>query len=480
MKERCTMNYVKASFPVPCETGVYADAATGRRLLFNQDSGTYHPADGKQPKYVRKRTLRSYHTAVFDADERLLIYQVFRASSINKHGLDWEPVFSAALRPEDTAPAWQYGQQDLRFWLEGQGKTLLTPSLLMPAREIDPTWCLQTWWKFSKAYVCQAPTMEAFVLHWLNGTVKDTAHNTLQDAMKEQAFGVEIEFTGMPREKAASILSDYFHTPYRYQGGTYKTFTATDSHGRFWKIMRDGSINPQTRRNIRYPGDNDDLKCELVTPVLSYDDIPTLQAIIRLLRKQGKMVINESCGIHVHVDASGHTANSLRNLTNIMASHEDLLFRALGVGSREYLWCQKVQPDFVAKINRLRPQSMEILENMWYNGPSGRNAHYHPSRYHALNLHSLWNKKGIEFRMFNSTSHAGKVKAYIQLCLAISALAKVQSRTCCKSRASSDDLSRMRRWLVQLGLTGEEFATARLHLTSLLKEARHTAGSEAA
>lgn len=474
------MNYVKASFPVPCETGVYADAATGRRLLFNQDSGTYHPAAGKQPKYVRKRTLRSYHTAVFEADERQLIYQVFRANAINKHGLNWEPVFSAALRPEDTAPAWQHGQEDLRFWLEGQGKDLLTPGLLTPARKIDPTWCLQTWWHYSRFYVCQAPTMEDFVLHWLSGTVKRTARSTLQDIMKGQAFGVEIEFTGMSREKAASILATYFHSSCRRLIGTSTTFAATDPRGRWWKVVRDGSIRPQTRRNTRYPGDKDDLRCELVTPVLSYHDIPTLQAIIRLLRKQGNMVTNETCGIHVHVDASGHTANSLRNLTNIMASHEDLLFRALGVGSREQLWCKKIQPDFVARMNRLRPQSLEAIETMWYNGPSCRSAHYHPSRYHALNLHSLWSKKGIEFRMFNSTSHAGKVKAYIQLCLAISALAKVQSRTCCKSRASSDDLSRMRSWLVQLGLTGEEFATARLHLTSLLKEARPAAGRQAA
>ena len=51
---------------------------------------------------------------------------------------------------------------------------------------------------------------------------------------------------------------------------------------------------------------------------------------------------------------------------------------------------------------------------------------YDESRYHALNLHSVFSKGTIEFRMFNSTLHAGEVKSYIQLCLAISHQALVQ------------------------------------------------------
>ena len=71
---------------------------------------------------------------------------------------------------------------------------------------------------------------------------------------------------------------------------------------------------------------------------------------------------------------------------------------------------------------------MAEFETLWYNGDSRRNVHYDYSRYHALNLHSVFSKGTIEFRMFNSTLHAGEVKSYIQLCLAISHQALVQQR----------------------------------------------------
>lgn len=69
---------------------------------------------------------------------------------------------------------------------------------------------------------------------------------------------------------------------------------------------------------------------------------------------------------------------------------------------------------------------MNEVEQMWYNGYGGRYIHYDDSRYHGLNLHSVFSKGTIEFRMFNSTLHAGEVKSYIQLCLAISHQALVQ------------------------------------------------------
>ena len=62
---------------------------------------------------------------------------------------------------------------------------------------------------------------------------------------------------------------------------------------------------------------------------------------------------------------------------------------------------------------------------------SRRDTHYDDSRYHCLNLHSVFQKGTVEFRLFNGTVHAGKIKAYIQLCLAIGAQALNQS---CASR----------------------------------------------
>lgn len=176
-------------------------------------------------------------------------------------------------------------------------------------------------------------------------------------------------------------------------------------------------------------------------------------------------IANASCGIHVHVDASPLNANTLRNITNIMASKEDLIYKALQVNvARERSYCKKVEQSFLEELNRKKPKTLEDVSRIWYNGNDGRHQHYHNSRYHCLNLHSVFQKGTIEFRLFNGTTHAGKIKAYIQLCLAISHQALTQR---CASRAktqSTNEKYTFRTWLLRLGLIGDEFKTARLHL----------------
>ena len=46
--------------------------------------------------------------------------------------------------------------------------------------------------------------------------------------------------------------------------------------------------------------------------------------------------------------------------------------------------------------------------------------HYHSSRYHFLNLHSFFTgNHTVELRGFNSELHAGKIRSYIVLALAL-------------------------------------------------------------
>ena len=88
------------------------------------------------------------------------------------------------------------------------------------------------------------------------------------------------------------------------------------------------------------------------------------------------------------------------------------------------------------ELNRKKPKTMAALADTWYgsqNADYGRSAHYNESRYHMLNLHATFTKGTIEFRLFqfdapsgdkNNGLHAGQLKSYIQLCLALSQLAK--------------------------------------------------------
>lgn len=275
-----------------------------------------------------------------------------------------------------------------------------------------------------------------------------------------QKFGIEIELTGLTREKAANVIAQYFQTTANNYGGAYCAYTARDGQNRTWKVVRDASITCQYRGQHA----SKDYSVELVSPICSYEDIPAIQEIVRKLRENGA-VANSSCGIHIHINGAPFDANSLRNITNIMHSKETLLYKTLQVNvSRERSYCKKTNEGFLEALSRKKPKSIAEIQKLWYNGNDGSSDHYHSSRYHCLNLHSLFSKGTIEFRLFNSTTHAGKIKAYIQLCLAISNQALTQKCASKRITESSNEKYTFRTWLLRLGLIGDEFKTARKHL----------------
>ena len=262
--------------------------------------------------------------------------------------------------------------------------------------------------------------------------------------LKDQCFGVEVEMTGITREEAAQALAEYFGTRSRYNGGVYDSWMVTDSEGKEWKVMSDASI--RTERNVggRYvPTGDTDYRVEMVTPKLTYPELPKFQECVRRVRKAGAKV-NSSCGIHVHVDAANHNRQSLKNLIGIMFSKEDILFKALQVNEeRAAHWCQKVREPMLLQARALssdETKDLTQLERIWYEGNVSNTDHYNWTRYHALNLHSVFYRGTVEFRCFNSILHAGKAAAYVNLCLAISAQAIAQRSTVMRKTQSDNEL----------------------------------------
>ena len=290
--------------------------------------------------------------------------------------------------------------------------------------------------------------------------------------LQDQKFGIELEFTGITRKKAASIVAKYFLTLENHVGGTYDKYIIEDNRGRDWEVIYDSSI---VSRNSSGNPASTLYQCELVTPVCDYSDINDIQEIVRQLRG-AKARVNSSCGLHVHVDGKDHTAKSLRNLINIVYSKEDMMANALQIDpSRLARWCRKVDSDFLVKLNELPTSRLQIekIKELWYEGrPSRACNHYDVSRYRMANLHSYFQGKGVEFRCFNSTLHAGKVKAYIQFCLAISAQAINQRKALAAPTVSSNPCYTFRTWLIRIGLNGDEFKTCRLHMLNNLEGAK--------
>ena len=109
--------------------------------------------------------------------------------------------------------------------------------------------------------------------------------------MKKQTIGVEVEMNSITRHAAAKLAAEFFGTgrfeDTAYRNGYY-TWSAWDAQGREWKFQRDVSIEGP-----------DSEKCEMVTPILTYADMDTLQELVRRLRKAGaKSDYTRGCGVH--------------------------------------------------------------------------------------------------------------------------------------------------------------------------------------
>ncbi|HSL72637.1 MAG TPA: amidoligase family protein [Longimicrobiales bacterium] len=281
-------------------------------------------------------------------------------------------------------------------------------------------------------------------------------------SMHTLRFGIEIETIGQTREVVARAIQSVVGGEVRHVGtpAVYDPWKVIDRRGRTWQVVADSSLN--ARREYQ---------AEIVSPILHYEDIAELQEVVRAVRGAGGRC-DQSCGIHAHVDAARFDARAVTNLVKIFHKQEALIQHALGISpNRLNTFCKSIDPRFLERLERDRPRTMDELNSAWYGMYCPHPQHYDRSRYHGLNLHSIWYRGTIEYRIFNSTLHAGKVKAYIQFVLALSAKALKAKSASSKRREFNPATARydFRVFLLNLDLVGEEFKTARFHLLSLLE-----------
>ena len=280
--------------------------------------------------------------------------------------------------------------------------------------------------------------------------------------LHEIHFGVEIETVRRTRQRVAeaiqSMVGGNVHHPGR--PGVFDPWEVVDEQGRTWKVVSDSSLGHVPSH----------LRAEVVSPVLSYADIPTVQEVIRAVRRSGAKV-DTHCGIHVHVDARPFDGRTLGNLAKIVYKQEPLILAALGVTEdRQRTYTRPVRDELIRDIERRRPRTTDELNRIWYGYHNRQPQHFDRTRYHGVNLHNVWYRGTVEFRWFEATLHAGKVRAYIQLVLAVAAKALNGRAASSRKRRFNPQSARydFRVFLLHLGLIGDEFKTARKHLLAAL------------
>ena len=186
------------------------------------------------------------------------------------------------------------------------------------------------------------------------------------------------------------------------------------------------------------------------------------------VRGCGAQAPAHGAGLHCHVSAEAFDGAALARLAKIVYKQEELILHALGVTpERLARYTRPISAEFIARLERGKPRTKEDFNPLWYGYRNSNPARYDSSRYCALNFNSVYILNTVEFRAFQSSLHSGKIKASVQLCLALAAKA-LSARAACSRKRTFDPQSAkydLRVFLISgLKMIGDEFKTARKHL----------------
>ena len=278
--------------------------------------------------------------------------------------------------------------------------------------------------------------------------------------LNEQTFGTELEYVRISRQKAAEAIQSVVGGQVRYVGGPYDAWECRAENGQTWKCVNDSSLidAPSNRR------------AEVVTPILKYEDIETLQQIVRALRHAGARATS-CCSQHVHLGMEDSTPEQVANLAKMFYKQEELILKALGTSdARLNQYTRRTDDAFIDRISRRKPRTDSELNEAWFGRRNPNPAHYDHTRYRDLNLANLWRIKTAEIRAAEGSTHAGEIKSVIVFCLALAVKAKNSKAASAAKREYNPASAKydFRVFLLRLGLSGKEFKNVRYHLLKRL------------
>lgn len=210
-----------------------------------------------------------------------------------------------------------------------------------------------------------------------NGTFRIAPAITLNYTFNHK-FGIEIEAYNCPMEKLARELRE---------AGVEVTVERYNHNTRsYWKLVTDSSI----RGNNTF---------ELVSPILTGEaGLTELERVCWVL-DLCNVKVNESCGLHVHMDASGFELDTWKNLALTYKHLERLIDSFMPGSRRNNTYCKSLSRVSDEKIRSVRTigQLQEAFGN---------------DRYYKVNFEAYSRHKTVEFRQHSGTVNFTKMEQW--------------------------------------------------------------------
>lgn len=193
-------------------------------------------------------------------------------------------------------------------------------------------------------------------------------------------FGIEIEAYNCTRERLARELTA---AGINVQVEGYNHTDHTDH----WKLVTDSSLS----------GNN---TFELVSPILHGEQgLEELEKVCWVLDLCNAKV-NDSCGLHVHMDAAEFDLSTWKNLILTYKRLEGVIDNFMPRSRRNNRYCKTLTAISEAAINR--------ASNI-----SDLRAAFSHNRYHKVNLEAYARHRTVEFRQHGGSTNFTKMSAWI-------------------------------------------------------------------
>jgi len=193
-------------------------------------------------------------------------------------------------------------------------------------------------------------------------------------------FGIEIEAYNCTRERLARELTA---AGINVQVEGYNHTDHTDH----WKLVTDSSLS----------GNN---TFELVSPILHGEQgLEELEKVCWVLDLCNAKV-NDTCGLHVHMDAAEFNLTTWKNLILTYKRLEGIIDNFMPRSRRNNRYCKTLTTISEVKINR--------ASNI-----SDLRAAFSHNRYHKVNLEAYARHRTVEFRQHGGSTNFTKMSAWI-------------------------------------------------------------------
>lgn len=192
-------------------------------------------------------------------------------------------------------------------------------------------------------------------------------------------FGIEIEAYNCTRERLARELGEA-GISVAVEGYNHNT----RNH---WKLVTDASL----RGNNTF---------ELVSPILEGESgLAELEKVCWVL-DLCDVKVNDSCGLHVHIDAADFTMNTWKNLALTYKNIENVINAFMPGNRRDNYYCRSLST--ISENRILGADTIDELRGVFGN-----------QRYHKVNLEAYARHRTVEFRQHGGSTNFTKMKNWI-------------------------------------------------------------------